>query len=259
MTGSEHTSTTLAGSAGSKPQEQGQQIQQKSCEELTDASSSPSPTSLKRKAILNSYETKSPSSGSKCSSLTSSSPSDSSSCAADFTNRVSGVHSRGTAASTSGSVVGGSGVGNPKMKRTISNCNIRTSHNASTLCSKGSSYVYHCPSNLARRNGQQRQHQQKQQQHRPAETSTHPFSLATTSTNFHLPLCEDPSSDETQSMVELGRNPFRVRATQHGSSIRRERGGSRTSHASIRTTQHAARPPQTAADPDHLQHSSHQV
>lgn len=145
---------------------------------------------------------------------------------------------------------GGSGVGHPKMKRTISNCNVRT-HNASTLCSQGSSYVYHYPSNVARKNIQP-----QQQQHRQIQTSPTPSSLAVTcvTANFHLPLCENSAKDETQSMVELCHRPSRL----YRSFAQIEKGGNVNSHASTRTTQCAADLSQ-AMEQDHPQHSSHQV
>ena len=69
-------------------------------------------------------------------------------------------------------------------------------------------------------------------------------SLDAVTSQSHLTLMED--SDETQSMVELGIQPFRARGL-HGSSLRR--GDSRNGHASLRTTH----PGTSAPDVDHLQ------
>lgn len=265
MTGSDHTSPALVGSPGSKPQELGGQLQQKDCDQLSEVSSSPSPSSsLKKKKVISTSSEKSLCSSSNDSDIVSRSPPSDlqnySDCTKDNPKEESKSLVGGIPSLMSNRTAASSSVGHPKMKRTISNCNVRTSHNASTLCSRESSYVYHCPSKLARRNGQK----QQQHPHRLAEASSTPSSLvvASTATNFHLSLYEDTNSDETQSMVELiGHRPFGMRSRDGlsitGGSIRRVRGRE-NGHTSMQATQHAAGQTQSK-ERDHLQRSSHQV
>jgi len=123
----------------------------------------------------------------------------------------------------------------PRMKRTVSNCNVR---NTSTMCSKDSSYVYHCPS---------RRRTQKRSQ--PKKVPDPASSMDAIESQFHLMLLEDSVSDDTQSMVELGTQPFRARGL-HGSSLRKG--------AESRSSQVATRHGTKVAGMDHL-HNGPQV
>ena len=232
MTGSEHTSTSCT---NSKPSQQGKELQRdENCEQLTETSSTTSPSSslLKRdKSLGSSSNSSNPILASSPSTLKSYSDFSAHDTKESMGKEPGLCRTAGTNRSMS----------HPKMKRTISNCLVRN-HNASTLCSQDSSYVYHYPSNVARKNNQQ-------QQHKSILPSSTPSSLVTATNLFDLPLCEDNASDETQSMVDLGCRPSRMQ-TQHRASVRREREGNETSH--MRTTH-------SAAGRDHLQHSSHQV
>ena len=125
-----------------------------------------------------------------------------------------------------------------KMKRTVSNCNVR---NTSTMCSKESSYVYHCPSS-----------RRTQKRSQPTKVPDPTPTMDSVETQFHLMLLEDSISDETQSMVELGTQLFRSRG-HHGSSLRRGRE-SRNGQVPARLVGGGTK----VAGVDHF-HSGHQV
>lgn len=99
-----------------------------------------------------------------------------------------------------------------RMKRTASNCNVR---NTSTLCSKESSYVYHCPA---------RKRNLKIMQSLHPDMNCQSSGQDKAANQFHKMLLEDSISDETQSMVEMESQPFRVRGHHAGTSLRRVNG-----------------------------------
>ena len=169
--------------------------------------------------------------------------------AAVSANITHGIASYPTSGSNATSIIDssvhGTNVGHLKLKRAISH-SIDRPHHSSTLCTTGSSYVYHCPSNLARKNNQN--HRQRSRQ----------SSLSSIHSNFITPYWEtDASSDETQSMVEIGHKPSRAPAP-HVISIGMERGGNENSHIYMQNMQYTTDRTQPVKG-DNSKHSNHQV